>query len=181
MACAFASAALTLRAEGPAGAIAVRTDLPAGHTLTAADLLPVKGTVDASVIDASHTDSVIGRRLTVPLVAGALLTERNIGEPSYPPPGQAVIGVAVKAGQYPPDLSPGDQVAVVAVPGDVTVLGAKTNLPEVGAVVTGVQNSEQSQNPTVVTLVLTRSDAETIATPAAQGLVALMQVSSDRP
>ncbi|MFG1879334.1 SAF domain-containing protein [Sphaerisporangium sp. NPDC049003] len=158
----------------------MQTDLPVGHTLTAADLRPVKGSVDAKVIPPGRAKTVIGRTLRVPVVAGTLLTEGNVGDPAYPQPGQAVIGVAVKPGQYPPDLASGDRVAVAVVPGE-PVADVKVNTVIVVAVVTRVRHSEQPQNPAVVTLLLAKSDAEKITGPAAQGLVSVMQISPEEP
>ncbi|GIH99198.1 SAF domain-containing protein [Planobispora takensis] len=177
-ACAFASAAITLRTESPVGAIAVLADLPAGHTLTAEDLRAVKGTVDAEVIPAGEAAEVIGKRLTVPLVAGSLLARGNVGEPAYPAPGQALLGVAVKHGQYPPDIAPGDRVTVAAIPDLATPAGG-TGPETAVAVVSRIRHPDQPQNPAVVTLQLSQSDAEKVAVPAARGLVSLMQISPE--
>ncbi|MEO3810772.1 SAF domain-containing protein [Sphaerisporangium sp. B11E5] len=181
MGCAFVSAAVTLRVDGPTEAIAVQRDLPAGHTLAAADLRFVKASTDAELIAAGRAASVIGRTLTVPMVAGALLVDRNVGEPAYPMPGQAIIGVAVKPGQYPPELAAGDRVAVVAVPGDAATSDVKVEPTTIVAVVTRVSQPDQPQNPAVVTLLLARTYAEKITAPAAQGLVSLMQISPEEP
>ncbi|GGL33061.1 SAF domain-containing protein [Planomonospora parontospora] len=180
-ACALASAAITLRAGTPSGAVAVRSDLPAGHVLDADDLRPVTGAVDAGLIPASRAASLVGRKLTVPVVAGALLTEKNVGgSATHPRPDQALIGAAVRPGQYAPGLAPGDRVAVTEIPGDAVTAGAggtRTRTQSVVAVVTEVRRPDQPQSPAVVTLLLPRSDAEKIAAPVAQGMFTLVQVS----
>ncbi len=188
MACAFASAAVTLRSEMSGTALAVQSDLPAGHTLTKNDLRVVKAAVGPGVdfVPADRDVTVIGKQLTVPLVAGAVLVTENVGAPAYPQQGQAIIGVAVKPGQYPPDLAPGDRIAVSSVPSDVAAAdigttGTATKPTTVVAVVTKVDRPEQPQNPAVVTLLLPKSDAQDMAAPVAQGLVTLMQISPEEP
>ncbi|MFF3669854.1 CpaB family protein [Microtetraspora malaysiensis] len=179
LACAFASAAVTLRNQGVDGALAVQRDLQAGHTLVPGDLRVVKGSIDADLVPAGEARSVVGRQLTIPLAAGALLARRHIGDPRYPRRGLALIGVAVKPGQYPPDLASGNRVSVSPIPG--TGAGADDGIVPraVSAVVTKVEHAEQPQNPAVVTLLLPRSDAQAIAAPVAQGLVTLMQISPE--
>ncbi|GAA3166002.1 hypothetical protein GCM10010466_66020 [Planomonospora alba] len=178
-ACALGSAAVTLRTGGMDGAVAVRADLPAGHVLTADDLRTVTGSTAAGLIPASRAESLVGRRLTLPVVAGALLTEKNIGAAAYPRPDQALIGAAVRPGQYTPGLAPGDRVAVAELPGDTVVTSTRARSQPVIAVVTDVRRPEQPQSPAVVTLLLSRNDAEKIAVPVAQGLFSLVQVSPE--
>lgn len=176
--CSFASAAITLRSQVSASALAVQRDLPAGHTLAAGDVRAVQAATGPDV-PLIHTDaaSVIGRQLTVPLVSGALLLEKNLGRPAYPQPGYALIGVAVKPGQFPPDLSPGDNVSISTISGDVVTRNARAVPQPVVAVVTKVAKPEQVQNPTVVTLLLAQNEARLVSEPAAQGLATLMQIS----
>ncbi|MBG0814870.1 SAF domain-containing protein [Planomonospora sp. ID82291] len=180
-ACALGSAAVTLRAGTPAGAVAVRADLPAGHVLGADDLRTVNGTVDAGLVPASRAGDLVGRKLTVPVVAGTLLTEKNVGgSAAHPRPDQALIGAAVRPGQYAPGLAPGDRVAVTEIPGDTVTAGTgatRTRSQSVVAVVTEVRRPEQPQSPAVVTLLLPRGDAEKIAAPVAQGMFTLVQVA----
>ncbi|GAA2653715.1 SAF domain-containing protein [Nonomuraea recticatena] len=176
--CAFASAAVTLRMGAEEhGALAVQTDLQAGHVLTAADLRVVKGSMDADLVPPGKAKSIVGRHTKVPLLAGTLLTANAVGAPAFPPPGLAVIGVAVKPGQYPPDLAPGDRVSVTPIP----EVGAATKTKPVVGVVTKVDRPEQPQNPAVVTVLLPQPDAQAVSIPAAQGLVSLMQISPEMP
>lgn len=172
--CSFASAAVTLRMGATeTGALAVQTDLQVGHVLTAADLRVVKGSMDADLIPPDQARRAIGRTTKVPLVAGTLLAENVVGAAAFPPPGLAVIGVAVKPGQYPPDLNAGDHVSITPIPEVGTTAKVKTVI----AVVTKVDRPEQPQNPAVVTLLLSQSDAQTVSAPVAQGLVSLVQIA----
>ncbi|WP_147268080.1 SAF domain-containing protein [Spongiactinospora rosea] len=177
MGCAFASTTFTMRAEVTASTLAVQSDLPVGHTLSRHDLSTVNVTVGPGVrfVQADRVQEVVGRRLRVPMVAGALLTEGNLGNPTYPHPGQALIGIAVKPGQYPPDIGPGDHVAVSTV-SDATD-SQRTAPVSVTAVVTKIDRPTEPQNPAVVTLLLSHAQARLVAAPAAQGLTTLMQVA----
>ncbi|MEV2272906.1 SAF domain-containing protein [Nonomuraea africana] len=182
LACAFASAALTLRVGASKdGALAVQADLQAGHILTAADLRAVKGSMDADLVTPDRARKVIGRQTKVPLMAGTLLTANVVGDPAFPQPGLAVIGVAVKPGQYPPDLAPGNRVSVSPIPEAGVMTDEKTKVKTVVAVVTKVDRPEQPQNPAVVTLLLPQADAQSVSAPVAQGLVSLMQISPKTP
>ncbi|MFC4060927.1 SAF domain-containing protein [Planomonospora corallina] len=178
-ACALASAAITLRTGSETGAVAVRSDLPAGHVLTTDDLRTVPGSVEAGLIPASRAQSLVGRKLAVPVVAGALLTEKNVGAAAYPRPDQALIGAAVRPGQYTPGLAPGDRVVVAEIPGDTVTASTRTRQQPVIAVVTDVRRPEQPQSPAVVTLLLARADAEKVAVPVAQGLFSLVQIAPE--
>ncbi|MEU7894244.1 SAF domain-containing protein [Nonomuraea sp. NPDC049152] len=182
LACSFASAAVTLRVGAvETGALAVQTDLQVGHTLTAADLRAVKGSMDANLVPPGMAQKVIGRQTKVPLMAGTLVTENVVGDPAFPQPGLAVVGVAVKPGQYPPDLAPGDRVSVSPIPETGVMTDANTKVKAVVAVVTKVDRPEQPQNPAVVTLLLPQIDAQSVSAPIAQGLVSLMQISPEAP
>ncbi|MCG5215511.1 SAF domain-containing protein [Streptosporangium sp. KLBMP 9127] len=183
MGCSFATTTITLRSQVPDSALAVQTHLPSGHTLAKKDLRVVKAVVgpDVTFIPADRAEEIVGRQLTVPLVSGAVLTEANLGKATFPQPGQALIGVAVKPGQYPPDVAPGDRVALSTIPGSAVAADSRTKLVSTVAVVTKVDRPEQPQDPAVVTLLLPQTDAQLVSGPAAQGLVTLMQVSPVAP
>ena len=73
---------------------------------------PVSG-LDAVLV--GEESSVVGRRVAVPLVAGAVLTSSEVGNAPPVGSGSDVVAVGLKAGSYPPDLAPGDRVQVVPV------------------------------------------------------------------
>ncbi|MDG4856761.1 SAF domain-containing protein [Streptomyces sp. T-3] len=91
-------------------------DVPAGHVFTAADLRSVKIAVDGGIapIPYEQRAGVVGRRATVPLLAGALLTRGEVGSKGvYPPKGYSEISFAVAEGGAPPRLASGERVAVL--------------------------------------------------------------------
>ena len=61
-----------------------------------------------------------GSTAAVSMPAGSLLTGSDIGTPP-PVKGQVRLGVALKPGQYPPDLAAGQDVDVLATPASATV------------------------------------------------------------
>ena len=89
--------------------LAASQSLPAGHILQAGDLRVVDISTDGglALVLASDEASLIGRPLGVPVAAGAPLTSSELGSVSAAGPGQAVVGVLCKAGQYPPSLAAG--------------------------------------------------------------------------
>ena len=68
-----------------------------------------------SVVPAWRQAQVAGRTATASLPAGSLLAAGDVGAPS-PGRGRAWLGVALKPGRYPPGLSPGQHVGVLAAP-----------------------------------------------------------------
>jgi hypothetical protein len=115
--CAVLFAAAWQQAGHRQPVLAVVRDVAVGHVITAADLQVAQVSVGGPVIlvPASQELSVIGRPAAAPLVAGSLLAAGDVGTPQ-PVPGQVRLGVALKPGQYPPDLSPGQEVDVLTVP-----------------------------------------------------------------
>ena len=90
----------------------------AGQVITAAELGSVSVTVGrgVDVIPTARLSTVLGRPAAVPLPAGALLGSADVGSAAFPPVGQAVAAVALKAGMYPLHLAAGDKVQVVLPP-----------------------------------------------------------------
>ena len=89
-----------------------------GNVLTADDLRTAKITPGDGIgfIAAEDKPSVVGRSAAVALVAGSLLLPAQLGSPAGPAEGQAVVGLLLEPGRFPPGLRPGDQVAVVSAP-----------------------------------------------------------------
>lgn len=110
-----------LIAEGRAQAgsrqpvLALARPVTAGQVITTADLevVQVSAGGPVSLIPASRQDRVAGSTAAVTLPAGSLLAAGDIGVPP-PARGQARLGVVLAPGRYPPDLSPGQHVEVLA-------------------------------------------------------------------
>ncbi|WP_230203217.1 SAF domain-containing protein [Parafrankia discariae] len=173
--------------EGRREVLVVARDVPAGRVLTVQDLRPVSVGAGAGVdvVAADAVDAVVGRVAVVPLVAGSLLPAGAVGDRSrVPPAGQAVVGAALKAGQFPPGLIRGDGVSVILTPGstsaaDPTVAAPASGSParSVPGLVVTVQGDEADPagaGGVVVSLQIAEGDAETVAEAAAAGRVALV-------
>jgi hypothetical protein len=118
--CALAFALAWLRAGDRTPVLALARTVAAGQVITSADLTVAHVSVQGPVtlIPAGQEAAVTGRAAAVGLSAGSLLTAAGLGAPP-PPAGQALLGVAVKAGQFPPGLAAGATVDVLATPAEV--------------------------------------------------------------
>jgi len=179
--CALVFAAGWVQAGNRKPVLAVVHDVAAGQLLTAADLQVVRVSASGpvSLVPAAAEASVLGRPAAGPLPAGALLTSGDIG-PAAPAGGLDDLGVAVKAGQYPPDLSAGQTVDVLATPaassaGSSSQATSSPALPVGQAVVLGV-DTVASSGATVVELRLSQNAVPQVAAAAATGQIALATI-----
>ncbi|KPM50373.1 hypothetical protein ACG83_40240 [Frankia sp. R43] len=171
--------------EGLREVLAVARDVPAGRVLTAQDLRPVSVGGGVDVVAADAVDAVVGRVAVVPLLAGSLLPPGAVGDGSrVPPTGQALVGAALKTGQYPPDLARGDRVAVLLTSMSTGTAGSTVSPPATGSparsvqgLVVTVQADETSGAGTggvVVALQIPDTDADALAEAAAAGRAVLV-------
>jgi len=179
--CALVFAAGWVQAGNRKPVLAVVHAVAAGQLLTAADLQVVRVSASGpvSLVPAAAEASVLGRPAAGPLPAGALLTSGDIG-PAAPVSGQDDLGVAVKAGQFPPDLSAGQTVDVLATPaassaGSSSQGTSSPALPVGQAVVLGV-DVNASSGTTVVELRLSQNAVPQVAAAAATGQIALATI-----
>lgn len=178
LACAVGALALTLQFGGSRPVLATARAVTVGQALTAADLLQVSLPADSDVraVDADSAASLIGRPVAVSLPAGALLTPESFGGAGAPPPGQAIVAVALDPGRLPLEVASGDRVSVVAAPtaangGTESERAVPRSWP---GVVASVEPSDTGQL-TVVSVQLPEGPAREIAaTPAGQLAVVLM-------
>lgn len=126
---ALAFAVLWMNAGDRRPVLAMARTVPAGEVVTAADLEVVRVATDpgVAVVPSERRSRVVGRTAGVELVAGSLLSERQLGTPTAVGPGEAVVGLPLRSSQLPARLRPGDRVAVV----DTGVNGGRA-----GAVIT---------------------------------------------
>lgn len=178
--CALVFAAGWERAGDRQPVLAVARDVAAGQLLTSADLQIVRVSVagPVSLIPAAQEASVVDRPTAGPLPAGTLLTPADVGPPA-PAWGQADLGVAVKAGQYPPDLSAGQTVDVLATPAASSGVSSQDvpapALPVGQAVVLGV-SVNAGAGAMVVELTLSQNMLPQVAAAAAAGQIDLVTV-----
>lgn len=178
--CALAFTDASLHLGSREEVLVVAQPLDAGQVLTTGDLRAVRvstgGGLDAVLV--GEESSVLGRRVAVPLVAGAVLTTAEVGNAPPVGSGADVVAVGLKAGSYPPDLAPGDRVQVVPVTTSASgSTGTVTSGSPVGATVLVVDvASADSNNPTVFSLQVSTSDADEVASLAAADQVSLIEV-----
>jgi hypothetical protein len=151
--------------------LALARPVAVGQVLTPQDIKQVSVASDSGMdlIPASESSAVQGEPLAFSLPVGSLITRTVLGAPQIPQPGKAIAAVGLKPGQFPPDLSPGTTVAVLATPGQGTTAGTATGQTSSWtAVVTGVATRDTDQTA-VVSLQLNDSDARALASaPAGQ-------------
>ena len=187
--CALAFADVSLRLGHGAEVLVVAEPVPAGQVLTGGDLRAVKLSAPGGVasVPAGEEQAVLGQPAAVPLTPGSVLTRAEVGSGALVGAGSDVVAAALKAGAYPPDLAPGDKVQVIPVTSasGSSVSGSSSATGSTGptaqgplpATVLAVQGpSATSGSPAVVSLVVARSDAAEVASLAAAGEVALVEV-----
>jgi hypothetical protein len=86
--------------------------------------------------------------------------------------------VGLKAGQYPPDLAPGDRVRVVPVTSPSSSSLTVTGSPVSATVLAVDVASVESDSPTVFSLEVSRGNADEVAALAAANEASLIQLGS---
>ena len=154
--------------------------IPAGKSVTAADLrrdAVAKTVADGALPTTADPDGHVAR---VPIPAGALLTPDVLTRgPALPSQGEALVGVALAPGAAPADgLAAGDLVRVVRLPVTPEEIrqsgGGRLVLP--AAPVWAARPGKDGA--TVVTLRVAVEDADHIAGLSAHGAVALERVTA---
>jgi hypothetical protein len=187
--CAIGFSSAWLRAVGRQEVLVTSNALAAGQVVTPSDLHVAQLSVGSGLfpVPAAQESAVVGRAMALPVAAGTLLTESDLGPGADPPSGQAVVGLALKPGQYPADVTAGDRVLVVTNPSstaDTAAAGATGSgttvvVPPVPAIVVGVQSaSATTSDSAVVEVQLAEGDGAAVATAASAGDIALVLVSS---
>jgi hypothetical protein len=96
--------------------IAIARNVPVGQSIEVADLKQVNISLAGGLatVPVTEASSVIGRKASVALVAGSLLTSAEIGDTATLPSGQAIVGVDLKPGMLPAGgVAAGETVQVV--------------------------------------------------------------------
>jgi len=160
--------------------LAVARSVAGGDTVQAQDLKVVRVATDdgLATIPASKREEIVGQVATTNLVPGSLLARAQVAGRGHVDAGQAVVGMALKPGQFPSHLGPGDRVSVVQGAGGLTANdeGAGNVLVQNATVIT-VDKVEDSTNTVVVSLRLAESAAARVASLASIGRVTLVLVS----
>lgn len=155
--------------------LTVKTDVPRGQEITAADLgtLQISGDQSSSALLANESNDAIGQVALVDLPAGSLVSSTNVGDTLVVADGDSIVGVALTSAQMPSQpLSAGDKVRLVDTPisqGEPPADTPKTFTAVVFSIREDAQNSRW-----IVDLVVSPDKAPDIAARAATGRVALI-------
>lgn len=173
---------LYLQAGKKVPVVVVTADVPAGHTISRADLSTVAVAGSVTAIAGGHLGSVVGQTAAVELLPHTLLQRAMVTSGATIATGQAQVGVQVKPGQIPADgLNIGDTVEVLALP-DKTAGGTSTLTGPAGATVLVRSATVFASTPdpsqsggTLLTLDAPTASAAAIAAASNAGLIALVR------
>ncbi|WP_409333065.1 SAF domain-containing protein [Trujillonella humicola] len=163
--------------------IAVAREVPWGQTITAADLVEARVSVDPTLapIPYADRDQVIGMVAATTLTPGSLLTRGALTEQPLPPPGQQLVGVGVSAVQLPTTpLRAGDDVLLVPVAGSGGVEGpAGAGTPRAVEATVVQSGSPGADGLRVIDVLVDAADGPDIAARAAAGGIAIVVVAGE--
>ena len=155
--------------------LVVTRPVAAGALITAQDLGETKASVGSSMaVPASQRRDVVGKAATTALAPGSLLAPSQVGGSSALRKGEALVGLALKSGQYPAALRPGNRVQVVDTGREGGSDQARPVVLSDGGVVTAVGRPEASTSATAVTLSVPEPVAAAVASAGAAGRVSLV-------
>lgn len=148
--------------------IALAQPVEVGHMILEQDLVRVSLAVDGAVklVPASAIPSVVGRPVAYSLPVGVLLTDDVLGPPRLPAAGRAIAALGLKPGQFPPELSAGSNVVVLA---SAAHEGSSTSSWR--AVVVAVDRTDQAP---VISVELPELDARALSSVPADKVALLM-------
>lgn len=162
--------------------VAVRSTVERGETIARDDLMTVRVGVDPALktIPSEDLPGLIGKRATMDLAEGSLLTAASVASgQAIPPAGKSIVGVALPASLMPGEpLRSGDAVRVVATPGQEGEV-AEGKQVEIEATVVGLYPGAD-QGKTVVAVEVPEVEAGELAARAATGKVVIVLDSRER-
>jgi SAF domain len=175
------SAAVYQRADHQVAVIMVTQAVPAGAVITSADVGTTNITVGVGlkVIPAAQAGQVSGEVAAVALRPGTLLAPADLTTAQPPGPGQELVPASVKPSTLPASgLFPGDQVLIVATPGDQgqpgSATGAQPLTSPVPAVVAAVNDVPDSAGVDVVDLLVSDAEGPAVAAQVSTGQFAIV-------
>jgi SAF domain len=175
------SAGIYARTDHRVPVVMITAAVPAGAVITAADVATADVTVPSGVrvIPGSQLGQVAGQIAAVSLTPGILLAPADLTASQPPGPGQDLIAIPVKPETLPASgLGPGDDVLVVATPGDQGQAGTAaqaSSLPApVRGVVLAVNGAPDQDGFDVVDVLVAASSGLQVADQASTGQVALI-------
>jgi hypothetical protein len=174
-------AALFQRVNHQVPVLLVSRAVPAGTTVTAADLTTTSIVLGAGLkaIPAGQEHQVVGLVAATGLRPGTLLAASELTTTLPPSRSQQLVPVALKPSQLPASgLAPGDQVIVISAPGaQGSNNAAPVPGPSIPAVVEAVSVRPDSDGLDVVDLLVAAARGTDLAREAAAGGIALVVTS----
>jgi hypothetical protein len=176
---------LALRADDRDTVVVLREDVSAGQPLTADQLTTAQVSLEGlPTIPESELSQVEGMYAATALPAGTVLAPDMLTPTGLLQDGRAAVGLALRAGLLPANgLVGGDIVDVVSVPTSGAPLPEGSGSGPVlvaDAQVSSVRVDDAS-GTTIVTVIVDRSDAPTVASAGAVGGAALVLVERGAP
>ncbi len=167
--------------------LVVARPVPAGQQIVADDLTQARVAADpqVQVIAAGDADTVVGQTAQTDLVAGELLSRRELGGDGGLAAGEALVGLALEPGRLPAgNVEAGDLVQVLETgtgdqPGQAAGAGppAWSVLAE-GRVVSVAEDTETGTGQVAVTVLTDAASAGAVAAAEAVGRASLLVVGS---
>ena len=173
-------AALFQRVNHQVPVLLISTAVPAGTTVTSADLTTTSVVLGAGVraIPARQEHQVVGLVAASDLQPGTLLAASELTTALPPSRNQQLVPVALKPSQLPASgLGPGDQVLVISAPAASSDNGAATPGPSIPGVVEAVSARPDQDGMAVVDLIVAAANGTGLAREAAAGGIALVVTS----
>ncbi|MFG1703433.1 hypothetical protein ACFLIM_09575 [Nonomuraea sp. M3C6] len=177
---ALATTLLVLRSGDRVSAIRVTQQIGAGQKFTERALEEVKIAGDGvNYVSWSQRANVLNSFAAVTILPGTLLTnEMGVSASTELGEGKATVGLALKPGQIPAGLEPGDRVQVIYVPsrtgqGETRVLASS-------ALVFTVGDRSRTGNSGQITVVVDSSAAPEIVAFASSGEIAVAELPGAR-
>ena len=158
--------------------VGVATTVQWGEVITASDLAQVDVVPDANLRPVlwSNRTQLIGQRAATELLPGSLVTSSSVMSDSIPGPGQALVGVSVKAAQSPLEgFSPQSNVQLVVAPAS-SATGATGAAPTVYAGTVVTASKADASGSRIVDVLVDSKDAAAVAVAASAGNVTLVAI-----
>ncbi|MGA5873979.1 SAF domain-containing protein [Streptomyces cinereoruber] len=161
--------------------LAVAKGVEAGDVIKDSDLVEAQVQLDPALkpVPAAERAKVVGKRASVALTPGALLTQGHVTTRTLVKPGERLVGIGLKTSQMPASrLSPGDKILVVSTPADGQSAAGKdgegADPQTIAARVVRVGEKSQTTGEQVVDVAVPSQFGPTLAAQAATGNVALV-------
>lgn len=166
-----AFAVTSVRATG--SYLAVAREVPVGGELSADDLITVQvaGGTGLAPVAASKLDEVVGKRATVALTPGTLLTMAQLTDEPMIGPGQQQVAIGLKAAEVPAkELHPGDKVVLFSTP----ERDARSTAPGTRFQATVIDTAKPDKTNTVLYLALASRDVPAVVNLADASRIAVV-------